>query len=151
MILAILTNLWLFCIRIVIKKKVDNNFQYENTLSKINTNRVFHIGSKWLYFKFYSGTLSMEKILVTAIPEILKNTFLKKNIFHNGFLLDFLTLIIIYGFRVKMYDKVQLNEIVFIINKFLDSFVQSGMIWKIQTDTYLQELERYGSKFHGTL
>lgn len=109
----------------------------------INIQREFIVGDHWLYYKIYSGTKTADSILIEIIKPIVSD-LINKNIISKWFFIR-------YGdpkphLRIRFYCK-DLNNIGTVINTLLPLFkdlMNQDLIWKIQTDTYQRELERYG-------
>jgi thiopeptide-type bacteriocin biosynthesis protein len=109
----------------------------------MNTKRHFFLGDNWLYFKIYTGFKTADLLLKEAIFPL--SQYLKQNqlISHWFFIRysdpDF-------HLRVRFYlsDNQKNGEIVKQIHNSLQNYFQTGLIWKIQYDTYNREIERYG-------
>ncbi len=107
--------------------------------------RSFFIGSQWLYYKLYTGVKTADLILIeklSPIIEELKTT----NAIQKWFFIR-------YNdpdehLRIRFYIENQEN-VAYVISKLypvLNELVEDDLIWKIQTDTYQRELERYGKE-----
>ncbi|KAB1160700.1 hypothetical protein F7018_02150 [Tenacibaculum aiptasiae] len=105
--------------------------------------RNFILGDNWLYYKIYTGYKTSDKILVDVIHPI-ANRLIDEKIINKWFFIR-------YGdpkhhLRVRFHFTEREN-IFKIINSFLPylkSYIDKKLIWKIQTDTYKREIERYG-------
>nr|WP_297169238.1 thiopeptide-type bacteriocin biosynthesis protein [uncultured Dysgonomonas sp.] len=105
--------------------------------------RKFIPGSKWLYFKVYTGYKVADIILEKNISNIIKK-LKKESIIDKWFFIryndpDF-------HLRIRLLLK-ETNSIGRVINFFysqLKYLEKDSLIWKIQIDTYNRELERYG-------
>lgn len=107
------------------------------------TQRNFIIGDNWLYYKVYTGTKTADTILIDVINPI-ANALIEENIIDKWFFIR-------YGdpkhhLRIRFHciDKSNLG---IVMSKFLPYFndlISQDLIWKIQTDNYRRELERYG-------
>ncbi|QOG02314.1 thiopeptide-type bacteriocin biosynthesis protein [Flavobacterium sp. MDT1-60] len=107
--------------------------------------RNFFIGSKWLYYKIYTGTKTADLILVEKlqpiIEELKRNNSIQKWFFIRYNDPD-------QHIRIRFYCDNPEN-IFIVISKLLpilNSLLHQNIIWKVQTDTYQRELERYGNK-----
>jgi thiopeptide-type bacteriocin biosynthesis protein len=105
--------------------------------------RNFIVGDSWLYFKIYTGTKTADSILIEIIKPI-ATILLKEKIINKWFFLR-------YGdpkhhLRIRFHCD-NINNIGMVISKFLPhlkELANQDLIWKIQTDTYQREIERYG-------
>lgn len=106
--------------------------------------RTFSIGSEWLYYKFYSGVKTADKLLADVIrpltDELLERKWIDKFFFIRYSDPD---THIRLRFHFTELDKV--GNVISAVNKRFQPFMDQGLITKIQTDTYRRELERYGS------
>ena len=106
--------------------------------------RTFSTGSEWLYLKIYAGVNTIEDILRDELRTLLMNT---SGIWEKWFFVRYADpdrhlRIRFYnhqdkGFWVKMLQQ---------IHHILGPLEQTGIIWKIQTDTYQREIERYSEE-----
>lgn len=107
-------------------------------------NRIFIPGSEWVYFKIYTGTKTGDHILknelYSFVNEMIGNNFIDKWFFIRYTDPDF-------HLRLRLHFK-EICNFTSVFNRFFGIFsplVNSGFIWNIQCDTYLREMERYGS------
>lgn len=106
--------------------------------------RNFCIGSDWLYFKIYTGVKASDMLLLEklapAIAEMKQQKWIEKWFF----------------IRYKdPYEHLRLRfylpkseGVAFAIAKIypiLNELMEQDIVWKIQTDTYQREIERYGA------
>jgi lantibiotic biosynthesis protein len=122
-------------------KSSEKNLVYT---SKENNKSFFSIGDKWLYYKFYCGERAAEALLNHAlhpiISELKEKNFIDKWFFiryndAHGFHLRF---------RLLLKETHFLTDCIQIVKNYITPFEDSQMVWKSQTDNYLQELQRYG-------
>lgn len=106
---------------------------------------IFFPGSKWIYFKIYTGINSSDKILIDLfypfICELLKTQVIEKFFFIRYADPEFHIRL-----RLKLSDLNQYSLFYKLFNKFILENSISELIWKLQIDTYIQEVERYGTK-----
>jgi len=105
--------------------------------------RNFIIGDNWVYYKIYTGKKTADTILIEIINPI-ATLLIEEKVIDKWFFIR-------YGdpehhLRIRFHclDK---NNIGGVMNKFLPRFTEllnEDIIWKIQSDTYKRELERYG-------
>ncbi|AKD58215.1 lantibiotic dehydratase [Spirosoma radiotolerans] len=106
--------------------------------------RRFSVGSEWLYLKIYAGEKASDALLVNqlypAIQELLQQQTIQQFFFVRYKDQDpHLRL----RFRGNPYIEFY-HYVIRRIEQVLHPFVQSGLVHRIQTDTYQRELERYG-------
>lgn len=107
--------------------------------------RNFALGSEWLYYKWYCGPQTANRILREVLRPLTQELQARQLIDKWYF--------IRYAdpdnhLRVRFHLSVveHLGEIVQLVNKYLAPCLHAGYIWKSQTDTYRRELERYGRR-----
>ena len=106
--------------------------------------RSFLPGSEWLYVKLYCGTKSADKILREAIVPVLEECD------GNGWVEQFF--FIRYAdpafhlrLRFRLTSVNHLGAVMQRLHSWISSEEIADLVWKVQTDTYHRELERYGS------
>jgi thiopeptide-type bacteriocin biosynthesis protein len=105
----------------------------------------FCLGSEWLYYKIYTGVRTADYILLEKLNPVISDLEERK--------------IIQKWFFIRYKDTEEHIRIRFLVNNtkdlltIIESFypvfnnlIEENLIWKIQTDTYKRELERYGEK-----
>ena len=107
--------------------------------------RNFSFGSQWLYFKFYTGAKGGDLILTQALKPIIEQQLLENNFIQNFFFIRYADPEKHIRFRVQVDKMEYFAEVVNIIKKAIQPFENEGVIWKVQTDTYQREIERYGA------
>ena len=106
-------------------------------------NNVFFPGSKWIYLKIYTGVNSADKILADLFyPFICK--LLKTNIIEKFFFIRYTDPEFHLRLRLKLFDIEQYSLFYKLFNENILENNIGGLIWKLQIDTYIQEIERYG-------
>ncbi|MCL1667505.1 thiopeptide-type bacteriocin biosynthesis protein [Elizabethkingia ursingii] len=107
--------------------------------------RKFTPGSKWLYFKIYTGIKTADIILEEVISPAL--SYLKKNnLILKWFFIRYSDPKPHLRIRFLLTNSKEYNNILNYIHNVSDIYVESGEINNIQLDTYKREMERYGSK-----
>lgn len=124
-----------------VQKKIE--LKQDNKSSIIKS---YAIGEKWLYYKFYCGEKSGEEIVVKLINPIVKK--LKKDgVIEKWFFIRYKDQLGHHiRFRILLNDVNDLGHSIKTINRLTQKKENSELIWKIQTDTYSRELDRYGHK-----
>ncbi|MCU0422574.1 MAG: lantibiotic dehydratase [Bacteroidia bacterium] len=105
--------------------------------------RIFEPYSEWVYFKLYTGTKTGDKVLIQQIESI-TNKLKKEGVIRKWFFIRYTDPKNHLRLRFQLTqttDFITLNKV---IRKELAGLVNKGIIWKVQTDTYQRELERYG-------
>ena len=105
--------------------------------------RAFNLGSEWVYFKLYCGIRSADRILLEAIHPM-TNELSAKALIDKWFFIRYNDPEFHLRIRFHLRDVRNIGEIIMIIHSHLKSFEADGYIWKLQTDTYNREIERYG-------
>lgn len=109
----------------------------------MNIKRNFILGDEWLYYKIYTGINVSDRILIDLIKPVTDN-LISNNIIDKWFFIRYQDPE--HHLRVRFHAtcKDNIKTIIEKLNPLLNNFFTSGIIWKIQTDTYKRELERYG-------
>ncbi|MEO6684885.1 MAG: lantibiotic dehydratase [Dyadobacter sp.] len=105
--------------------------------------RSFSVGSEWLYFKIYCEEKSSDKLLLLLHP--LVNRLIDENIITQFFFIRYQDPD--YHLRFRFRGDAQngfYHQVIDLIKQTLEEYVQNGLVYKIQLDTYERELERYG-------
>lgn len=103
----------------------------------------FFLGSEWIYYKIYCGIKFSDYILSEKIDSITKKLLEQKYI-DKWFFIRYTDPDYHLRFRCHITDNSKIDVIIKLINKELEILMTQGIISKIQTDTYLRELDRYG-------
>jgi lantibiotic biosynthesis protein len=114
------------------------------TQQDLSVERNFSIGSEWLYYKFYSGIKTADKLLAEVIRPLTEQLLEKKLIDH-FFFIRYSDPDIHIRLRFHISDPKNLGPVILAVNKSINSYLEMSLITKIQTDTYKRELERYGA------
>jgi lantibiotic biosynthesis protein len=99
---------------------------------------------EWMYYKIYCGVKSADKILTDVIKPV-TDILSDQNLLVQFFFIRFTDPLFHIRFRVRLVAGAASDVAVKLINEYLQPFQASGHVWKVQTDTYNRELERYGS------
>ncbi|MBS1981710.1 MAG: lantibiotic dehydratase, partial [Bacteroidetes bacterium] len=104
--------------------------------------RVFTPGQKWQYIKIYCGVKSADTILTDYVKKFVEQLTAKK-ILEKFFFIRYADPD--HHLRLRFLgSSALLEEITKFINNELQPLVELRLIWKIQADTYVREIERYG-------
>jgi len=107
--------------------------------------RTFILGDPWIYYKIYSGAKTSDYIL-TEIIKPAAEKLLATGIIDKWFFIRYADPK--HHIRVRFHFNNPEN-VRLIINSLYPDFkklISQDLIWKIQTDTYQREIERYGEK-----
>lgn len=135
-----------FAHELVIPFRKLNAPAYEpiNTAPDQLPQRRFSVGSEWLYLKIYAGEKASDALLVErlfpAIRELIDQQTIQQFFFVRYQDTD-------PHLRLRFRGNPHLEFYHYVIRRIeraLQTHVQSGLVHKIQTDTYQRELERYG-------
>lgn len=106
--------------------------------------RRFSIGSEWLYLKIYTGEKSSDTILIQSLYPIIRQ-LLEDQVINKFFFVRYndpdphLRLRFRGNQRLDFY-----HHVIRAIEDVLQHNIHTGIVHKIQVDTYHRELERYG-------
>lgn len=106
-------------------------------------NRVFIIGDEWIYYKFYCGVKNADHMIKYFFKSVI-DKLIKSGFIDSWFFLRYSDPDFHVRLRLHIPDKQQLSLIINLINKYAKPYFEQGIIWKIQTDTYKREIDRYG-------
>jgi|TARA_R110000744_G_scaffold38995_8_gene88909 thiopeptide-type bacteriocin biosynthesis protein len=107
--------------------------------------RTFILGEKWLFYKIYCGRQSADKVLLDIIAPFTKEC-LSNQLITEWFFIRYCDPEPHLRLRFKLNKKSDLGKLVIIFLKWVSPLYKKGIIWNICTDTYVRELERYGTK-----
>ncbi|SHJ33098.1 thiopeptide-type bacteriocin biosynthesis protein [Aquimarina spongiae] len=109
------------------------------------TQRYFFIGSEWLYYKLYMGSRISDIFLTSTLTPI-ANELLKQEIIDKWFFINYKDPERHVRIRFRVIDPKNLNYVIQILHKAINSYVNEKTINKVVIDTYKRELERYGNE-----
>ncbi|SHF76251.1 lantibiotic dehydratase [Pedobacter caeni] len=109
--------------------------------------RTFIPGSEWTYFKVYGGTKTTERALVEKIRPYLK-LLIDQELIKEWFFIRYTDPHHHIRLRLKT-NPARINEAGQVISGFYELFkidLEEDGLYRIQLDTYVRELERYGAQ-----
>ncbi len=106
--------------------------------------RTFIIGEEWLYYKLYCGVKTADLLLTRVIKPLTEQLLEEKRI-DQWFFIRYSDPEPHLRIRFHCNDIAAIGNIINSIKGSIESYVNSGMIWKVQIDTYQREIERYGT------
>ena len=124
-------------------EKPNQSLHNSPHVNQTEVQRTFQPGDNWHYLKIYCGVKTADKILVEVVRPITE-ALLFENKIGKWFFIRYADPD--HHLRIRFFGKSTFYaEVTERFNKALASYVENHLIWKIQTDTYPRELERYGS------
>ena len=131
------------CIAIFLNEKNTlQKFEPEKA-KKIISKRHFAIGTEWLYYKIYCGVKTADFILTDKIKPIIDHLYSIKAI-DKWFFIRYADPDTHIRFRLHVTDFLKYGEIITTIKNEIEDLISEGLVFKLQTDTYIREIERYG-------
>ncbi|KAF2329082.1 hypothetical protein FND99_17285 [Flavobacterium daemonense] len=108
-----------------------------------NSKRDFIIGDEWFYFKIYTGVKTADSLLVDYFVPMI-NIWKENNYISKWFFIRYTDPEFHLRIRVYLSDQKNILPIIQDLNSLSKTLLEQNLIWKLQTDTYNRELERYG-------
>ena len=107
--------------------------------------RDFCIGSEWLYYKIYTGVKTADLVLLEKLYPVILD-LIEKRIIDKWFFIRYKDPD--EHLRIRFHCKITENVSTAIARMYpvLSILLEENSIWKVQTDTYQTEIERYGEK-----
>lgn len=119
-----------------------NTFQIaENLIESVP--RIFAIGSEWLYYKIYCGVKTADRILAKIIKPFTEQ-LIQEQLIDSWFFIRYADPDVHLRVRFHFSDTRNVGKVIEKFHNIISDFQDTGLIWKIQTDTYQREIERYG-------
>lgn len=107
--------------------------------------RDFCLGSQWLYYKIYTGLRTADYILLEKLSPVISDLENKK-IIEKWFFIRYKDSDEHIRIRFLINNPKDLSTIIESFYPVFNTLMEENLVWKIQTDTYKRELERYGEK-----
>lgn len=105
--------------------------------------RVFSLGSEWIYFKIYSGYKIADIILLEYLNEKIE-LLLSENCVKKWFFIRYNDSDSHIRIRFQVNTTEDVFKVIQVLNPVFEDLLHKNLIWKVQNDTYLREIERYG-------
>lgn len=106
--------------------------------------RRFSVGSEWLYLKIYAGEKASDALLVEQLYPVIQELLSQQTV-QQFFFIRYLDQDPHLRLRFRGNPHIEFyHYVIRRVEQVLHPYVQSGVVHKIQTDTYQRELERYG-------
>ena len=107
--------------------------------------RSFSIGSEWLYFKIYCGASTSDELLCRVIAPLIEE-LQAKNWISSWFFIRYADPKNHLRLRFHLADQNKIGAVTQAVENALAFAITAKQVWKLQTDTYEREIERYGNK-----
>lgn len=108
-------------------------------------NRVFSLGSEWVYFKIYSGYKIADIILLEYLKEKIE-LLQSQNHIKKWFFIRYNDSDSHLRIRFQLNSHESFFHIMKGFKPVWEDLLVKNYTWKVQNDTYLREIERYGEK-----
>lgn len=105
--------------------------------------RDFCLGSEWLYYKIYIGVKISDSVLLEKLEPVIADLIHKKSII-KWFFIRFRDPEEHLRIRFLIEDPTHLTTVIQAFYPVFNELINQNVIWKLQTDTYKREIERYG-------
>lgn len=106
--------------------------------------RSFFIGDEWLYYKIYCGPKTADVILTEVINPVVKE-LTEQNQIEKWFFIRYADPKPHLRVRFKLTSPNSIVSVTTMLNQLLQQYIDTDLVWKIMTDTYQREIERYGT------
>lgn len=107
--------------------------------------RDFFLGSEWLYYKIYTGPKTSDIILVEKLQPVISE-LINQNVIQKWFFIRFKDPDEHLRVRFLVENTKNLPIVINKLYPILNQLMKENIIWKVQTDSYQREIERYGNK-----
>ena len=112
-------------------------------MKKETVQRIFTVGSEWAYFKIYAGAYMADGLLVREIMPLAAR-LMRESTADCWFFIRYADPERHLRVRFHLTDRNKLGYVISLVYERLDRYVQERTVQKIQMDTYVREIERYG-------
>lgn len=110
----------------------------------LETDACYDIGSEWIYYKLYCTGNSADRILLKCIYPFIQEQQ-SKGWLKKWFFVRYNDPHFHLRIRFQINDIDYLADFMRSFSIFIETERYNGFIWKVQTDTYMREIYRYGS------
>lgn len=126
-----------------------NEYKENKTLVPITnkttkTVRSFSLGSEWLYYKIYCGEKTADTILAEVIKPLTEH-LLEQQLIDGWFFIRYADPEVHLRVRFHLTDLKHIGAVIQLFKNAIAEYEQTGLVWKVQIDTYQREIERYGA------
>ncbi len=106
--------------------------------------RNFLPGSEWLYYKIYCGSKTADEILMDCVQPLVTE-LLRLELIDKWFFIRYYDSEFHLRVRFHITNTANAGKIMELFLKYIQEVERAGLAWKVQTDTYQREVERYGN------
>jgi|TARA_B110000908_G_scaffold120168_1_gene140853 thiopeptide-type bacteriocin biosynthesis protein len=103
----------------------------------------FIAGTEWLYYKIYCGNSTADDILINLINP-LACKLINTQIISLWFFIHYYDPEFHLRIRFNINQKEYFAEVISELENIITSYFDKSLIWDIQINTYVKEIERYG-------
>ncbi|WP_074406961.1 thiopeptide-type bacteriocin biosynthesis protein [Aquimarina megaterium] len=114
----------------------------------MSTKRTYILGDEWLYYKIYCGARTSD-VLLTETIKPLTAQLLEQGLIDSWFFIRYGDPDFHIRIRFRLPDIRAIGTVILQINAAMQHYVEQRVVYKLQTDTYIRELERYGTNTIG--
>ncbi len=125
------------------ESKVESK-RVERRTTESEIRRSFPIGSEWLYFKIYCGAATTDELLCHSIYPLVQQ-FLENDWINDWFFIRYTDPKNHIRIRFHLKNQENTGNVSNALYNALENAIEQKQIWKLQTDTYEREMERYGT------
>jgi lantibiotic biosynthesis protein len=112
--------------------------------AQTSVQRTFPIGSEWLYYKIYAGIKTADRLLSNHIKPLTED-MLAKGLVDKWFFIRYTDPDKHLRVRFHIPEMSNYGKVIARISGSINTLMDERTVWKIQTDTYDREIERYGA------
>ncbi|MFC2128993.1 thiopeptide-type bacteriocin biosynthesis protein, partial [Bacteroidota bacterium] len=99
---------------------------------------------KWIYYKLYAGVRTCNKLLIELIKPLTKN-LISRSLIDKWFFIRYADPDNHIRLRMHSTEEKHIGDIINSMYEMSKRFINHQQLWKVQTDTYVRETERYGT------
>lgn len=105
--------------------------------------RIFIPGEAWMYFKIYCGERTSDLLLAeTILPLVMQ--LQERNLIDQWFFIRYHDPDAHIRIRFHSTEAQHQNTVLRLVSESLRTYVDNDIVYKVQMDTYIREIERYG-------
>ena len=111
----------------------------------IDVQRTFAPGDQWLYLKIYTGFKTADQLIKEVVLPV-SNQLLNNQVINKWFFIRYSDPELHLRLRLLLTDTNRVGIPIVMFHQALQEYIQNGLVWKVQIDTYRREIERYGAQ-----
>jgi thiopeptide-type bacteriocin biosynthesis protein len=132
-----------FVVKAPLADDVPRSFPQDAPLPRRGIVRTYPPGSEWLYVKLYGGAASLERALINTVAPIIRQST-DSGLATSWFFLRYSDPQRHLRIRFRGEPRALTHELLPRLQAAVHPLIESGVLWKLETDTYIREIERYG-------